>query len=130
VARMGKPRFVALYRDIKGRQRSAGTYTSKRQADRAWQRAEARLELGRIGDPGKGRQTFRRYVEETWLPNHEVEMTTRQSYTYALYRHIMLELGNMRMIDIMPAHVREWAKARRPGRSARQRSRRTRSCSA
>jgi hypothetical protein len=53
----GKPRFVALYRDLKGRQRSAGTYASKRQADRAWHRAEARLELGRIGDPGKGRQT-------------------------------------------------------------------------
>jgi hypothetical protein len=42
----GKPRYVALYRDLKGRQRSAGTYASRR-PDRAWQRAEARLELGR-----------------------------------------------------------------------------------
>jgi hypothetical protein len=81
-AKDGKPRFVALYRDLKGRQRPAGTYASKRLSDREWQRAEARLELGRVGDPGKGRQTFRRYVEETWLPNHEVEATTRQSYTY------------------------------------------------
>jgi Phage integrase, N-terminal SAM-like domain len=103
----GNPRFIALYRDLKGRQRSAGTYTSKRQADRAWRRAAARLELGRVGDPGKGRQTIRRYVEEkTWLPTHEVEVTTRQSYTYALYRHIMPEFGDMWMIDITPAHVR------------------------
>jgi integrase len=106
--RDGAPRFVALYRDIKGRQRSAGTYPTKRRADRAWQRAEARLELGRTGDPGLGRQTFRQYAEETWLPNHEIEATTRQSYTYVLHKHLMPEFGSMRMIDIMPMHVREW----------------------
>jgi integrase len=104
----GKPRFVALYRDLKGRQRSAGTYASRRQADRAWQHAEARLELGRVGDPAKSRQTFRQYVEETWLPNHEVEATTRAGYTCVLYRHLMPDFGPMRMIDIMPVHVREW----------------------
>jgi hypothetical protein len=65
----------------RGRQRSAGTYPSKRQADRAWQRAEVRLELGRAGDPAKSRQTFRQYVEETWLPNHEAEATIRAGYT-------------------------------------------------
>ncbi len=103
----GKPRYVALYRDLKGRQRSAGTYASKRQADRAWQRAEVRLELGRVGASAKSRQTFRQYLEETWLPNHEVEVTTRAGYTYALYKHLMPDFGPMRMIDIMPVHVRE-----------------------
>jgi Phage integrase, N-terminal SAM-like domain len=119
VGKDGKPRYVALYRDLKGRQRSAGTYPSRRQADRAWQRAEARLELGRVGDPAKSRQTFRQYVEETWLPNHEVEATTRAGYTYVLYRHLMPDFGPMRMIDIMPVHVREWVtsegRARQPG---------------
>jgi len=104
----GKVRYAALYRDLKGRQRSAGTFATERQADRAWQRAEASLGLGRIGDPARGRQTFRRYVEDSWLPNHEMEATTRQKYTYSLYRHIMPEFGAMRMIDIMPEHVREW----------------------
>jgi hypothetical protein len=28
-----KPRYVALYRDLKGRQRSAGTYASKQQME-------------------------------------------------------------------------------------------------
>ncbi len=103
----GKPRYVALYRDLKGRQRSAGTFVTERQADRAWQRAEAAIGLGWIADPARGRQTFRRYVEDGWLPNHEMEATTRQKYTYSLYRHIMPEFGPMRMIDIMPEHVRE-----------------------
>ena len=41
----GKPRCVALYRDLKARQRSAGTYASRLQADR-------------VGDPAKSRLTF------------------------------------------------------------------------
>jgi integrase len=104
----GTVRYIAVYRDFKGRQRSAGTYSSERQADKAWQRAEIRMELGRTGDPGLGRQTFRKYVEETWLPNHEMEVTTRQGYTYVLYKHLMPEFGTMRMMDILPMHVREW----------------------
>ena len=30
----GSVRYTALYRDLKGRQRSAGTFTTQRQADR------------------------------------------------------------------------------------------------
>ena len=47
-------------------------------------------------------------MEETWLPNHEVEPSTRERYWYCLYRHIMPEFGPMRMIDVLPEHVREW----------------------
>ena len=53
------------------------------------------ISLGRVGDPARGRQTFRHYVEETWLPNHEVEPSTRAGYSYCLYRHIMPEFGSM-----------------------------------
>jgi hypothetical protein len=38
----GKVRYIALYRDLKGRQRSAGTFTTERRADRAWQRPPRR----------------------------------------------------------------------------------------
>src|ERR1039457_3761622 len=69
------------HRDLKGRQRSAGTFSSRRRADRAWQRAEGKVAQGYLGEPGRGRQTFRDYVEKTWLPNHEIEASTRQSYT-------------------------------------------------
>ena len=99
-SRDGKARYTAYYWDLKGRERSAGTFPSKRDADKAWQRAEARLAEGRIGDPARGRMTFQHYVEEIWLPNHEVELSTRQGYTYSIYKHIMPEFGPRRMVEI------------------------------
>lgn len=84
----GKYRYTACYVDIKGRPRSAGTYSNKREADKAWQRAEVEVSRGRTGDPGRGKQRFKDYVEQVWLPNHQVEATTRESYTYAIYRNI------------------------------------------
>jgi hypothetical protein len=47
--RDGKPRYTAYYDDITGRRRSAGTFASKRDAERAWQRAETKTAEGRLG---------------------------------------------------------------------------------
>ena len=104
----GRVRYTAIYRDLRGRQRSAGSFATRREADRAWQRAEVMLGLGRVGDPARGRQTFERYVEDTWFPNHQVEVTTRQVYWYCLRKHILPEFGPMKMVEILPEHVREW----------------------
>ena len=106
--RDGRVQFTAVYRDLRGRQRSAGTFTSRRAANRAWQKAETGLLMGHVGDPKRGRQTLRHYVETEWFPNHVIEAKTRESYTYLLNRYILPELGSMRMIDILPGHVREW----------------------
>ena len=104
----GKVRFMARYRDRRGRKRTAGTFTTERQAQRAWQRAERDQELGRIGDPNRGRQTLRTYVEQQWFPNHRIEKTTRENYRYALDKHILPELGDFQIGDILPNDVREW----------------------
>jgi integrase len=104
----GKTRYTACYIDLLGRLRSAGTYSSRKEANQAWQRAEARLAEGRLGDPRRGRQTFERYVRDEWFPNHEIEASTRQSYAYLLERYILPHLGGMRMAEILPSHVREW----------------------
>jgi integrase len=107
-SRDGKPRYIAKYRDLRGCKQSAGTFTSKREANKAWQKEEAKVAEGHLGDPRRGRQTFRTYVEEKWLPHHVIEPTTREKYSYYLNAHIMPEFGPMRMIDILPEHVREW----------------------
>ncbi|WP_393915992.1 tyrosine-type recombinase/integrase [Halostreptopolyspora alba] len=104
--RDGKPRYTAYYLDHKNQERSAGTFSNRKDADKAWQRAETKQAEGRIGDPARGRMTFRRYVEEIWLPNHQIEATTREGYTYTLYKHVMPEFGPMRMAEILPEHVR------------------------
>jgi integrase len=63
---------------------------------------------GRAGDPRRRRQTFERYVQEEWLPSHVMELRTRENYVYYLERRILPEFGPMRMVEILPAHVREW----------------------
>ena len=82
--RDGLPRYQALYDDAKGHRRSAGTFTTEKAADRAWQRAEARMAEGRMGNPSRGRQRFRTYVEQEWLPNHRMEARTGETYSYYL----------------------------------------------
>jgi integrase len=119
VGRNGKPRYTAVYLDLRGSERSAGTFANEKVANKAWQNAEVELRQGRVGDPARGRQTFRKYVEERWLPNHVLEPTTREKYTYYLGAYILPALGQMRMADIFPEHIREWiAKLQREGQSA------------
>src|ERR1035438_8407137 len=48
-------------------------------------------------------------------PNHETEASPRQSYTYVLRHRILPEFGSMRMIDILPEHVREWVAGMKAG---------------
>src|SRR6202049_809814 len=104
----GKPRYTAYYWDIRGRERSAGTFPNKKDADKAWQREEGKVAEGRVGEPRRGRQTFRRYVTEEWLPGHVMEARTRENYVYYLDRRILPEFGPLRMVEILPGHVREW----------------------
>ncbi|MFI6763495.1 tyrosine-type recombinase/integrase [Micromonospora sp. NPDC050417] len=108
VGHSGKPRYTAYYPDLRGEERSAGTFGNAKEADKAWQRAETRIAEGRAGGPARGKQTFRRYVEEEWLPHHVMEATTREGYTYSIYVHIMDTFGPIRMREILPSHVREW----------------------
>jgi integrase len=106
--RDGKSRYTACYLDLQGSLRSAGTFATKKEANDAWRNAEVRLAEGRAGDPRRGRQRFQHYVEQQWLPHHVMELTTREGYTYQINKHILPWFGPMRMIDILPSHVREW----------------------
>jgi integrase len=106
--RNGVVRYQALYDDVKGHRRSAGTFPTEGAADKAWQRAELRMAEGRMGNPSRGRQRLREYVLEEWLPNHQMEARTRESYTYYLDSRILPWFGHMRMVEVMPADVREW----------------------
>jgi integrase len=108
VGRDGVERYTAYYTDIQGRRRSAGTFSTKGLADRAWARAERDLDLGHIGDPKRGKQTLRHYVENEWFRHHVMEETTRENYRYLLNRYILPELGGLRMRTILPGHLREW----------------------
>jgi integrase len=104
--RTGQDRHTAYYHDIRGRECSAGTFGHKRQADRAWRRAEGRIAEGRFLDVRSGRQTFYRYVEGVWLPHHPMEPTTRQGYSYIIGKHLLPAFGRMRMAEVLPSDIR------------------------
>jgi hypothetical protein len=101
LGRNGKIRYNACYRDLRGTVLSAGTFATEKASDRAWQKAEVELRQGRVGDPARGRQRFRKYVEERWLPHHVLEPTSREKYTYYLGAFIYPALGKMPMAEIL-----------------------------
>jgi integrase len=106
----GRPRYTAYYWNLRGRECSAGTFPRKKDADRAWQAAEARVAEGRATDLRRGRQRFGEYVTETWLPNHVMELSTRQSYTYVINKYLLPEFQSLRMNEIMPGTVRDFVR--------------------
>lgn len=108
LGRDGKPRYTAYYLDIRGQDRSAGTFPTKKQANDAWKVAEAGVRAGKQGDPGRGRQTFQTYVLYKWLPYHQLEPGVREDYEGQIRRRLLPFFGPMKMRDIMPEHVRQW----------------------
>ncbi len=113
-------KYTALYRDPAGRQRSAGTFTSRREAERAGHRAEGTIETGAWLDRTAGRITFRDYVEEVWWPSRHLEVSTKAGYRSNLDCHFLPFFGDLPMADILPSTVQAWVtKAVAEGLSAR-----------
>lgn len=101
-------RYTAVYLDADGIERSAGTFDTKKEADKEWKAAEAKVNEGRGHHLIRGRVLFQTYVENDWLPNLTVEVTTLENYFYQLYSKIMPTFGQMRMLDIYPVDVKRW----------------------
>ena len=69
----GKPRYTEIFLDQRGQRRSAGTFATKREADRAWAAAETDAPLGVGRDLRRGKTSFTAYVTGPWLPHHQLE---------------------------------------------------------
>jgi len=104
----GDKRFVACYRDPEGRQRSAGTYSSRRAAERAANREEAKVREGSWHDHSRGQVTFAEYVETVWLPSKHVETSTLAAYRSYLDKHFIPTFGRRPMGKILPSEIQRW----------------------
>src|SRR3954451_20336041 len=104
----GDTRFVACYRDPEGRQRSAGTYASKRAAERAAHREEAKVRDGAWHDHSRGRVTFAEYVQTVWLPSKQVETSPLAAYRSYLDKHFIPTFGRRPMGKILPSEIQRW----------------------
>jgi integrase len=104
-----RTRYTAAYRDAAGRERSAGTYDTKREAVRKAREAEGKIEQGSWTDPCDGKMTFREYAETRWLPSLvDLEVNTLAGYRSYLRVHFLPALGDLPMSGIVPATVQAW----------------------
>jgi integrase len=104
----GDPRYRAKYRDARGRKQTAGTFDSEEKAQKEASLAEAKALEGRGGPTAKGRQKFKKYVLETWFPNHRLELRSRENYGIYLDKHIVPYFANMKMNAIWNGDIRSF----------------------
>jgi integrase len=100
--------FMGVYRDPDGHKRSAGSFSTRREAQRAANREEQKVLAGSWHDSSLGDITFREYVETEWLPNKHVEASTRAAYVSNLNKHFYPFFGKRRLNRISPSQVQDW----------------------
>jgi integrase len=104
-------RFIGLYRDAEGKQKSAGTYATKKEALREARIAEAHgfsLGKARAVMPVKvrGKATVAAFADE-WLPSHPIAAHTRYVYDQMIRCHILPALGGRVLADVTAADFRQ-----------------------
>jgi len=85
--------FTGCYRDAEGRERSAGSFSTRRAAERAAQREEQKVLAGAWHDATRGEITFKDYVEHEWLPNKHLEISTLAAYRSYLNKQFYPTFG-------------------------------------
>src|SRR5829696_5447158 len=101
-------RYAGIYRDPDGNKRSAGTYSSRREAMRAANREEQKVLSGSWRDGSLGQITFRDYVEQEWLPHKHLEVTTRAAYSSYLNKQFYPAFGKRALNKVSPSVVQDW----------------------
>ena len=107
--RDGKPRYTAYYLDIRGQERSAGTFSSKKDARRrleegrgGGQRRASRVTPAAAGRPSRRTSWRSGCLITSWNP------ASAANYAGQIRKHLLPFFGPMKMRDIMPEHVRQW----------------------
>ena len=113
-------RFMGMYLDPDGHKRSAGSFSTRREAQRAAHREEQKVLAGAWHDTSLGDITFHDFVETEWLPHKHLETSTRAAYLSYLNKHFYPFFGNRPLNRISPSLVQDWvAKAMADGLSPR-----------
>jgi integrase len=100
--------YMGCYRDPAGKQRTAGSFTTRRAAERAAVREELKVNDGHWHDPAPGKVTFRDYVQTAWLPSRHIEPSTLAGYQSYLNRQFYPFFGALPMNKILPSDIQEW----------------------
>jgi integrase len=100
---------MALYRDPEGKQKSAGTYDTEREALKAARHAEAVANppVPVEAHPGtrRGKITIAGYAPK-WLEGLSLEPNTRTTYNNSV-KHIVKVIGSVPVADVTPDDIRK-----------------------
>jgi integrase len=107
--RGGKVVYYAVYTGPDGRRRTAGSFPSKREAEKAADAQEKTISHGNWVDPTESKMTFRDYVDTYYWPTTaHLEVSTRAAYRYYLDKHFLPTFGHRQMRLINPSLVQSW----------------------
>lgn len=105
----GKVVYYAVYTGPDGRRRTAGSFPSKREAEKAADTQEKTISHGNWVDPSESKMTFREYVDSYYWPTTvHLEVSTRAAYRYYLDKHFLPTFGHRQMRLINPSLVQSW----------------------
>lgn len=114
VRKRGK-KYMGLYRDADGSQRSAGSHDTSKKALQAARLAEAGYASlvkteNLYASTVRGKITVSSYSEE-WLLNHPLSPAAREVYDRTLRLHVLPALGGRPLADVTAADIRQWFRA-------------------
>src|SRR5680860_547474 len=104
----GRPSYTGMFVDPDGVKRSAGTFSTKRDAERAAHREEQKVREGRWHDAARGEITFKDYVVTVWLPSRHIEASTLAGYQSYLHKQFYPFLGKKQMGKLLPSDIQAW----------------------
>jgi integrase len=110
VRKRGKT-WMGLFRDADGRQRSAGSYPTQKEAMKAARLAEAGVTPVKTqtayATTVRGNTTVASYGFE-WLPSHSISPATREVYSRVLTNRILPVLGGHVLASVTAADIRAY----------------------
>lgn len=107
-ARKRGNRWHGKYRDAEGKERLAGTATTKKEAMQLAVQKELEVESGDWTDPKAGKMPYWTYFEVHWFPNKVAEHNTMKKHRSHYDSSIRAYFGDMELCKITPAHVQRW----------------------
>jgi site-specific recombinase XerC len=107
IDRTPQGRWKARYRDPLGRTRSR-TFDTKAEARRFLDVLRAEMHRGEWVDPMAGRIRLDEWVRTFLRTAHDVEPSTRATYTRDLEKYVLPRFGALALSSIRPLDIREW----------------------
>lgn len=98
----GKQRFVAMYRAANGKIKSAGTFDTTERAMEIAEKEEthARGLLSETSPAEKATMTIEEFVNQRFIPRHNISRKGIQTYGYHLKNHVIPFIGHLPLSEV------------------------------